>query len=341
MNEGRGAFLRVGLLVLGGLGLVIGLVWFFGGSNFSHGTAYESYFRESVQGLEVGAPVKYRGVTVGRVTELGLVTAEYGGSSTPEELDLQTYRLVFVRFLVDHRRLGQVPEADVAVKIGLRVRLASQGLTGLTYLELDFVDPTQYPAQEVPWTPKDQYIPSMPSTLLQVQEAATQFLAKLNRLDIDALSRSLTALVADLRTDLDSGDLHLALARSAVLLRTLNDSVTAADLPGLTADLRRTSDALRELAQDRDLHRTLVNAAVASDHLAEASARLGPLIAALQATSQRIDSGTGDLQQGLLPILRDAQAAAANLRQTSDELRRYPPQILLAAPPPRSREPAN
>ena len=87
MNEARGAFLRVGLLVLGGLALVIGLVWFFGGSTLSHGTLFETYFGESVQGLEVGAPVKYRGVTVGRVTDLGLVAAEYGTRAAPAQVD--------------------------------------------------------------------------------------------------------------------------------------------------------------------------------------------------------------------------------------------------------------
>jgi len=344
MTEGRGAFLRVGLLVLGGIGLVIGLVWFFGGATLSGGTLFETYFRESVQGMDVSAPVKYRGVTVGRVTELGLVVAEYGSHTTPEEIDRQTYRLVFVRFVVDPKRIGlvaeQVSDTAAAVRLGLRARLAAQGITGLTYLELDFADPKEYPALAVPWTPRDTYIPSMPSTLQQVQDAAQQFLAKLNRLDIDALAASLTGLVADLRTDLDSGDVHLTLARTADLLRTLNDSVQAADLPGLTADLRRTSDALRAVAQDRDLHRVLANAAVASDHLAAASARLEPLIAALQATAGRVDNGTADLQLGLLPILRDAQAAAANLRDTTEELRRYPPQFLLAEPPPKAREPA-
>ena len=101
MNDSRAAFLRVGLLVVAGIGLVIGLVWFFGGARLAHGTLYESYFREFVQGLEVGAPVKYRGVTVGRVTELGLVSAEYGSRNAPVQIDRQTYRLVFVRFVVD------------------------------------------------------------------------------------------------------------------------------------------------------------------------------------------------------------------------------------------------
>ena len=340
MNEGRGAYLRVGLLLLGGIGLVIGLVWFFGGNTLSHGKLFESYFRESVQGLEVGAPGKYRGVTVGRVNELGLVTAEYGNRSAPAQIDRQTYRLVFVRYVVDAARVGQMTDTTAAVRLGLRVRLASQGITGLTYLELDFADPAKYPVQEVPWAPRDPYIPSMPSTLLQVQDAAQQFLAKLNSVDIDALAKSLTGLMVDLRANIDSGDVHVALSRAADLLHNLNDTVTASDLPGLTADLRQTSGSLRTLAQDRDLHRAIENAAAATDRLAIASARLGPLLTALQATAQRSDNGVADLQQVLLPLLRDAQLVAANLRETTDELRRYPAQILVSSPPPHSREPA-
>jgi paraquat-inducible protein B len=344
MTEGRGVFLRVGLLIVGGWVLVAGMVWFFAGSRVSRGIEFETYFGESVEGLEVGAPVKYRGVTVGRVTETGLVTAEYGTHNLPVELDQQTYRLVYVRFMVDPVRIGlpaaQVSDPTTAVRLGLRVRLASQGITGLTYAELDFVDPERYPPLGVPWTPRDPYIPSMPSTLLELKNQATDFLAKLNRLDLDTLSTSLNGLLADLRANIGHGDVHETLARSAELLRTLDDAVRAADLPGLTADLRQTSDALRAVAQDRDLHRVLANAAVVSDHLAAASARLAPLIAALQETAGRIDSGVADVQQGVLPILRDAQAAAANLRDTSEELRRYPPQFLLATPPARAQEPA-
>ena len=342
MNEGRGAFLRVGLLVVGGLALVVGLLWFFAGNRLSRGLLFESYFSESVEGLEVGAPVKYRGVTVGRVTELGLVTAEYGSHNLSDELDKQTYRLVFMRFLVDPNRIGlppkQVSDPTIAVGLGLRVRLASQGITGLEYAELDFVNPEKYPALDVPWTPLDPYIPSMPSKLLELETQATDFLAKLNRLDLEALTTSLTGLVADLRANVGNGDVHLTLSRATALLRTLDDTVRAADLPGLTADLRRTSDALHDLAESRDLQRTLANASVLSDRLAAASARLGPLIAALQSVAGRADNGVADLLQELLPVLRDAQATVANLRDTTDEMRRYPPQTLLAAPPPKSRD---
>src|SRR3954466_11854994 len=95
-----GTYLRVGLLILGGLGLLVAMIWFLGGAEINRGTLYESYFSESVQGLEVGAAVKYRGVTIGRVSEIGLVSAAYGQGMAIEK-DAQLYRLVFVRYAVD------------------------------------------------------------------------------------------------------------------------------------------------------------------------------------------------------------------------------------------------
>ena len=59
----------------------------------------------------------------------------------------------------------------------------------------------------------------------------------------------------------------------------------------------------------------------------------------MQATAQRARSGTADLEQGLIPLLRDMQATAQNLREMTDSLRRYPAQVF-SQPPPRSTAPA-
>ena len=184
-------------------------------------------------------------VTIGRVTALGLVSAEYGTGETID-VERQTYRQVFVRYVVDTAKIGRVPDTKTSVDLGLRARLASQGITGLSYLELDFVNPAQYPALTVPWTPKGQYIPSMPSAFTQVRDAAQEFLAKLNRLDIDALSAHLNGLISDVRAEMSSGDLHNTLVQATAVLRTTNEAIAAADLPGLSADLKRTSAAVRD-----------------------------------------------------------------------------------------------
>jgi ABC-type transporter Mla subunit MlaD len=331
-----GTFLRVGVLMLVGTAALLGLVLFLSGQRLSEGIPFESYFRESVQGLEVGAPVKYRGVTIGRVTNIGLVSAEYGRNE-PLEIQRSTYQLVFVRYTINPDRVGRVPDTETAIRTGLRARLASQGITGISYIELDFADPKEYPPLTVPWKPRAEVIPSMPSTLTQVQDAAQQFLAKLNQFDIGALSQSITGLLDELRTELATGDAHIALTHATELLTTLRQTVDAAELPKLTQDLRNTSGSLRQLVQGKEIRTLMANLTEAADHLSVAAAKLPPLLAGLEATTRRAGSSTADIQQSLVPLLRDMQAAAANLRDTTEALRRYPAQVLLGGPPPRER----
>jgi ABC-type transporter Mla subunit MlaD len=329
-----GVYLRVGLFILGGIALLVALIWYLGGARLGRGPLFESYFSESVQGLEEGAAVKFRGVTVGRVSQLGLVNAEYGQGEGIER-ERRTYRLVFVRFAIDTMRIGQLPDTQAAVKLGLRIRIASQGLTGLSYLELDFVDPERYPSLDVPWKPRAEYIPSMPSTFFQVQDAAQAFLSKLSRVDIDELANQLIGLTGDLRAQLAGGDVHNTLTAASALLVSMNEAVRAADLPGLSADLKRTSDSLRDVAQSEELKKALANTALAAERIANVAAKLPALVASLQALAQRAGSGTADLQQSLAPLLRDTQAAAQNLREMTESLRRYPAQVL-GGPPPRT-----
>ena len=335
--EGRGVFLRTGALIVTGLGLLIGIVWFLGGERFSQGMLYESYFHESVQGLEVGAPVKYRGVTVGRVTTIGLVSAVYGHSTA--DIDRSAYRQVFVRYLVDTKKIGRLNSLEQALRLGLRARITTQVLTGVGYLELDFVNPVLYPATAPPWTPQATYIPSVPSTFTQVQDAAQALLAKLDKIDIDRLSSSLLGLVDALRAEVTTGDLHKTLADADTLMRTANTAVQQADLPGLAANLRQTSTALRDLVRNPALRRTLANSATATARLATLTTQATHLIATLQSTAHAATFGAADLQARTTPILRDLQGTAENLRAATDLLRQYPAQ-LLSGPPPRDPAPS-
>ncbi len=74
-----------------------------------------------------------------------------------------------MRFSVDTRRVGEGPSVDDAIRLGLRARIAAAGITGVYYVELDFVDPERFPAMGVPWEPRHTYIPAIPSTAAQVQ----------------------------------------------------------------------------------------------------------------------------------------------------------------------------
>ena len=245
---------------------------------------------------------------------------------------------MLVRFQIDVSRVGQAPNAD-AIARGLRARIAPQGLTGLSYVDLDFFDAAKFPPLDTPWTPRDTYIPSVPSTLSQVQDAATVLLAKIQQVDIDGLATGTLGLITDLRATLhDGGAADRLLVQAAATLGTLQSAVAQADVPGLTAELRQTLVAARGLAQGPQTQQLLRSATTATERLAQATARLPQLIAALEAVTRRADSGSADLEAGLVPLLRDARTTVAALRQTSEALRRDPGQVVLGAAPSRSRD---
>ena len=258
-------------------------------------------------------------------------------TDVPDAIRQTTFRTVFVRFELDTERLGAPPNAD-SIARGLRARIAPQGLTGLSYVELDFVNPVQFPALEVPWTPRYEYIPSMPSTLAQVQDAATVLLGKIQQIDINGLANGVLGLITDLRGTLHDGDADKLMVQATSTLRTLQSAVADANVPGLSAELRQTLASARGLAQGPQTQQLLRSATAATDKLSQAAARLPQLIAALDAVADRANSGSADLEAGLVPLLRDARTAVAALRQTSEALRRDPGQVVLGAAPPRSRD---
>jgi ABC-type transporter Mla subunit MlaD len=184
------------------------------------------------------------------------------------------------------------------------------------------------------------YIPSMPSTLAQVQDAAQQILSQLSRADLDKLTAEFTGLAADLRSDLASGDIHGAIVQARTTLQAAQDAIRDADLPGLTADLKRTSTALRDVVQGEDTKKLLASATQAAERFANAADKLPALITSLQATSRRTDNTVADLEQSLIPVLRDIQATAANLRDVTQALRASPAQTIFGSPPPRTTGPA-
>ncbi|MEO5701316.1 MAG: MlaD family protein, partial [Casimicrobiaceae bacterium] len=64
-------YFKLGLFVIAGVGAAIALLLIIGsGRYFQPRVVIETYFNESVQGLDIGSKVKYRGVVIGDVTAI-------------------------------------------------------------------------------------------------------------------------------------------------------------------------------------------------------------------------------------------------------------------------------
>src|SRR4051812_4168906 len=115
---------KLGLFVVVGIGLAMCTIVFLGAQSLKkHGVDYKTYFDESVQGLEIGSPIKFRGVTIGNVSDIEIapdrrhvgVTAELTGTNL-NELGLTDIK-------------GK--KARITIPPDLRVQLVSQGITGV------------------------------------------------------------------------------------------------------------------------------------------------------------------------------------------------------------------
>lgn len=336
----RPLYLRVGTLVVVGVALAIGFVLFLtSGRLRGEHQVFETYLRESVAGLDVGAPVRFRGVPIGRVTELGLVSVVY--HSEVRRAHESAYRLVLVRFAVDPERYG-VASVENAVLAGLRVRVATTGVTGLSYLEVDFVEPTRFPPLEVPWQPRYPVIPSVPSTITQVTSAAERLMTRLADLDIDALIEAATGLLADLRRQVgEQGDLGMTLHEAAAAMAALRQAIEGAEFADTLRDIRGAANSIgaagesaQALLGGPEMSGTVASIGQAAADLRTAIARLPAVIQSLELAVRSVRGTTSDAQADLGPLLRDLRATVASLRDTAEALRRSPSQSLFGAPPP-------
>ncbi|MGK7866503.1 MlaD family protein [Falsiroseomonas sp. E2-1-a20] len=332
MGGGRMLYARVGALVLVGIVLAVAFVLFLAGGRGLQATeVFETYFEESVQGLDVGAPVRYRGVAIGRVTQIGLVAAEYprqAGTSYSAG-----FQRVFLRFAVDLAQVGETPDLAEAVRLGLRSRITAQGITGVNYLELDFVNPDRFPVPNLPWTPRNPVIPGVPSTVAQVTNAAELLISRLADLPVDEITRDIAGLLSNLNRQTGDGDLAQVLREAALTMTLLRSTVQDSDLAGAVAELRAVATDARALVGSPEIRAALRSASGAAAELNRAAQRMPQAVDGFERTMRSARETTVDIQAELIPILIDLRATTANLRATAEQLRRAPSQLLFGAPP--------
>lgn len=337
--EQKGLYFRVGVAILGGFAGLLALVVWIGADTFRRsGIMMETYFSETVQGLEVGAQVKFRGVTVGSVRSISVAAAEYPHAIGESVATDPALRLVVVRFELIR---GRVAETDAAgfrkmIDAGLRMRMASQGITGIVYLEADFVDPTRFPPQTPPWEPRFAYIPSVPSTLTQIQTAAEQLMARLNEVDVAGLVQRIDTLVQVLTGTISTGEGYRLLVEAADAIADLRARAgeLAPDIRATAADARAAAKATREILEGREMRMIVSNASAATAELRTALARLPAATAAIEQAVRRIDALVANADRDVGPTLRDLRVTADNLRAITEQMRRYPSQVLFGQPPP-------
>jgi ABC-type transporter Mla subunit MlaD len=340
-------YFKLGLFVIASVvaGVVVLLI-IGSGRWFERKITIETYFNESVQGLDIGSKMKYRGVVIGEVTRIGFTYNVY-----QQDLPMtQRARYVMVEAQLQPRLVGgraaagdltSTDNARQEVERGLRVRLAPQGITGTNYLEVDYVDPPP-PTLPITWTPSTVYIPSARSTVTQFVNAAQEILERLHRLDVEGTVDNLNKLLATANTQIGAIDVNGLQKRingtlgrvdstlDGLQAKKLSDEATGllAELRGTNAELRKTlaNPALQKLPED-------AGAAVAKIRDFVSDPKLTSTVNHLERTLSRLDRIVGGGEADLTSTLENLRHITDNLRDLTEDAKRYPSNLLFGEPP--------
>lgn len=295
--------LQVGIFVIVAGGIALGAAIWLGATSFLDETeTFVSYYSESVQGLDPGSAVKYRGVPAGRVGEIRIAP---DGELIEVLMDIDRDMATFLR---------QDPS--------LRAKLELAGITGLRYVE---IEPRSgellAQAPILRFKPEYEMIPSAKSSFQAVQQALGDVYDRAMELDLGGISD-------DVRSTLQTANALMSDPRIGTVLDNLTKTSTesveiAANIRRITDDIDlqpMVSNATEATAEARSLFTTLDN--VTKEEVATAARELGRLaqstqtiVSSLQYTLDRMDRTVG------------------SLREFTEEVRAQPSLLFFADPP--------
>lgn len=308
----------VGTFVLGAITLAIAAVIILGsGRLFTPQHLFVLYFSSDVNGLKVGAPVKFRGVEIGSVTAILLSVGtprqnEQARNAAdqyriPVIIDLETEKLIRRGAAASLDDPAQVAQA---IKKGLRAQLNVESLvTGLLYVDLDFRPDTPanfYMGADSPYPE----IPTVPTTLEQAATTLSKMMAQLEKINFDEVIKSLTNTAIAITTLANSPKIQTAVDSLNLAARSLGQASVSVnrlaasldrEIGPMGNDLRLTTEQTRATLKQTQ------------DTLAAVQMTLGP---------------NAPLNYELAQTLEQTSAAARSLRELSDYLRRNPSSVV-------------
>ncbi len=306
---------KLGLFVVFGFVLSLCTVVFLGARSLhKESVKYRSFFDESVQGLEVGSAVKFRGVIIGTVSAIDIAPdgRRVGVTSELTIKDLSELGLSD----------GTAGKTRIRIPPELRVELASQGITGVKFLQLDFFDVRYHPLPVLPFPTPENYIPSVVSTMKNLEAAVVKAVDRMPEIADSVLK--VTTQVSAILDQVEKQQLPRAagdtLANANKVLASLQTAIAKVDTGKLSANAQ---------AVIADLGATIKKANAV---IARLDGDKG-LIASAQKTTEAV----GDLASGfssprltseLELTLKEAREVMDSIRRIADALERDPDMLM-------------
>jgi paraquat-inducible protein B len=275
-----GAFL-VGAMAI----IVIGILVFARGQFLTEKRTFVVYFDSSVKGLNVGAPVDFKGVRVGSVIDIRVEYLPTGDDfRIPVFIEIEPNRIsqTGIRRTQEER----LKFYRVLIERGLRAQLGTVSLvTGQLYVQLDFHPGT--PVRLVGTDPDVPELPTIPTMFQQASAAAQEMLEKLGQLPLDQLFNNVL--------EMSQG---------------INRLVNAPELLSLVRSLDSTATEVQQLVRQVSSKGTFL-----IDELSTTATAARTTMTDVQQLVRRIDGRVVPLTDGIKDTIEVARAALKDTQQ--------------------------
>lgn len=301
-----GLFITAGFIIL-----AAGLIAFGAGQMFRPKIYMETYVNGTVQGVDVGTLVKFRGVTIGRVSAINFAFNEYG---QPNEVDKNNFVIILME--IDREMFpgmfseNLTPLIEKNVKQGMRARIEPLGITGMNYIEINYLkDPSQFPQLTFNWKPHYYYIPSAPGQLTNILDSVNNMMREVEKLNIGDLSENLNEIMSKLNQAVSDAQIEKLSSGLQALIGDVQTALKDANLGEVSADARKLMTGLDQ--SNKDLQKVLKNI--------EPATRMNP--------------------EEVRAIVKNLADVTANLEQFSYAVKKRPSVLLWGSPAKPESEP--
>ncbi|GJM06387.1 MAG: glycerophosphoryl diester phosphodiesterase [marine bacterium B5-7] len=319
---------HVGLFVLvAAAAIVLAIIGLHAGQWFSHSLYAETYFNESISGLEIGSPVKFRGVDVGKVEQIAFIRDIYGDENkTFDKEDQYIYVKMAISMADDKKKSMQVMEdtLETAIKHGLRVKLTALGFTGKSYINLDFFNAKQNPSLKYNWPPHNIYVPSVASTMTQISDNVEKLFRDLNKAHLGDILNNLNHLLKDTDEAIKQANVKVVQKKTLATLDSVTHTMNSID---------ELSHHLDDAVKAGQLTQTMKAISGAAMAVQGATKQLPDTLELINQTVSRANNLMADQQQSIESTIQNLSATSNNVRIVTENAKQYPSHLILGDPP--------
>lgn len=316
----------IGIFVVGASMLALIAIMVFGAAKFFTKTeTVVCYFQDSINGLDVGAPVKYKGVTIGKVKDISIFVSPTDVRKSSISVYLSIDLDVVKRRTKEARKDGGGSDSLMnQIDDGLRAMLNYQSIvTGMLYVELDFFA-----------NPGEKYvlhkrrgdmveIPVAPSGLSDLAKKIENTMLQISEIDFKSIGENLDRLLV-----------------------SANGKISELDVQAINASLVASLKNIEKLSADSNLRESLKNLnkmlVDAQSFMSKTDAAIGSLHKNASGTMEKVNTVLDDVDAAISPqspfryelsmLLKNLGDASISVKALADFIERNPNAIITGKP---------